>query len=771
MVTNTGIIKIALKMKDDGTIKVLRSTGSESEKTGKKGKKAFDKMDKSSRSFTKSVGGASTAMMKMAAGAAGILGLAVAWNKLKTATKEYVNLASVQEEAETDLAAVLRATGNASGYNIIQLKAMASAMQKVTRYGDEAILSGMSILATFKQIRGEGFEKATMAALNLSQTMKQDLKSSMVQLGKALNDPITGLTALTRVGITFKDSQKDMITTLQESGDIMGAQSVILAELESQFGGSATVAIEIFSGRMDQAKNALGDTKEEMGFLITKNQFFIESAQMATGEFERWGDAIKNNRVYLMQLAKDGFLKFVGSVEIAIEAIEFFHMSWKGLQIAGHLALSGLGAGLQKLYPMMRMMVQPVDAIFKGLEKLGMLDVNPFDSIATGLDDFKWSSAEVLQNVIADTNKSVERYDAVKNSIQGWKNKIAEIPVAYVDANDEIVSSTKSSVNTTGKLHEGLSKKAIAEQKKTVRAVQADLDKFFSEIEAHEKKIIDVNQKFATEYKRVTMSSYDFERDQLRVRYENEFNLVNDKIKLAKWYELEKKRIDDEEILAAKEAAQKIADANKSMGQQIFEATRDWSKSAVSQLNEMVWGAEESFGDIAVSFGKMLTEMELQKAASSVMDWMGSESSSGSSSGGGGWMSWISSFFNAHGNAFDKSGVKAYAHGAAFTNKIVDQPTMFAHGGGFGVMGEKGPEVIAPLFRASNGDMGVKTNGGGGTQVDIKIEVIDKTGSEIKVTKQEPRFDSGAWITTLVLEKIVNNRSYKGSFNAALGRT
>ena len=153
------------------------------------------------------------------------------------------------------------------------------------------------------------------------------------------------------------------------------------------------------------------------------------------------------------------------------------------------------------------------------------------------------------------------------------------------------------------------------------------------------------------------------------------------------------------------------------------EAAIDWSSSLSSQLTDMVWGADASFSDIASSFGKMLTNMMIQKqVAEPLMNWMG-----------GGIESFGSWLFSAHGNAFDKSGVKAYAHGGTFTNKIVDQPTLFAHGGGLGVMGELGkkrPEVIAPLFRASNGDMGVKAvvEGGGGIVMN-NVFNIDASGT------------------------------------------
>jgi len=81
---------------------------------------------------------------------------------------ESVKLANIQEASEARLAAVINATGQAAGYNIEQMKGMAAALQKVTTVGDEVILNGMAILATFKNIRGEAFERTTKAALDMS---------------------------------------------------------------------------------------------------------------------------------------------------------------------------------------------------------------------------------------------------------------------------------------------------------------------------------------------------------------------------------------------------------------------------------------------------------------------------------------------------------------------------------------------------------------------------------------------------------------------------
>ncbi len=81
------------------------------------------------------------------------------------------------------------------------------------------------------------------------------MKASAIQLGKALNDPTKGVTALSRVGVTFTQQQKDQIKALQESGDTMGAQKVILKELQKEFGGSAKAAGDTFAGKVKHLRD------------------------------------------------------------------------------------------------------------------------------------------------------------------------------------------------------------------------------------------------------------------------------------------------------------------------------------------------------------------------------------------------------------------------------------------------------------------------------------------------------------------------------------
>jgi hypothetical protein len=169
------------------------------------------------------------------------------------------------EEAVAKLDAVLKATGGAAKLSSKELQDFASQLQKTSRYADDAIVNTQALLLTFKSIKGDQFKEATKAILDMSTVMGQDLKSSAIQVGKALNDPIQGVSALARVGVQFTDVQKNMIKSLQGSGDLIGAQGIILDELKSQFGGAAEAAKNTLGGAFAGLKNNFGDLAEGIG--------------------------------------------------------------------------------------------------------------------------------------------------------------------------------------------------------------------------------------------------------------------------------------------------------------------------------------------------------------------------------------------------------------------------------------------------------------------------------------------------------------------------
>ena len=115
-----------------------------------------------------------------------------------------------------------------------------------------------AVMLTFTNIGKDIFPRATGATLDLATKFKMELQPATVMVGKALNDPIKGVTALGKAGVTFSEKQKAMIKALVETGDVAGAQMIILKELETQVGGSAEAAGKTAAGQMDIFKNSIG---------------------------------------------------------------------------------------------------------------------------------------------------------------------------------------------------------------------------------------------------------------------------------------------------------------------------------------------------------------------------------------------------------------------------------------------------------------------------------------------------------------------------------
>jgi hypothetical protein len=206
-------------------------------------------------------------------------------------------------KADAQVKAAIESTKGAAGRSFEELKNQAEELAKVTLFGDDATKGAQALLLTFKNIKTEVFDQAIPLAQDLSTAFGQDLNASAIQLGKALDDPIRGVTSLRKVGVSFTEEQQNMIKSLVETGKTAEAQTLILAELESQVGGSAKAAAEAGLGPYQILQNRLGEVKESIGGLIAnglqklapfllKVVGFVEqlterftSGKRATGEF------------------------------------------------------------------------------------------------------------------------------------------------------------------------------------------------------------------------------------------------------------------------------------------------------------------------------------------------------------------------------------------------------------------------------------------------------------------------------------------------------
>ncbi len=218
-------------------------------------------------------GGGFSAMQEVATGALraigeGLVGLAVkGFGALSDAVTDGIADAKQNAQIQAQTAQVIKSTGEAAGKTTEQVAAYASSLSDAagkSLFGDDQIQQSTNLLLTFTNIKGATLDAATAISVDMAQALGGAPKDAAIQLGKALNDPVKGITALTRVGVTFTDEQKATIQAMQEAGDTAGAQAIILAELNKEFGGSAEAAAQAtggwseFNGRMGEAKEALG---------------------------------------------------------------------------------------------------------------------------------------------------------------------------------------------------------------------------------------------------------------------------------------------------------------------------------------------------------------------------------------------------------------------------------------------------------------------------------------------------------------------------------
>lgn len=161
----------------------------------------------------------------------------------------------------------LRNVGAGTG-ELERLQGVADKLGKATLFNEEDFRQGFGLLTSFGNIGTENYEKVATAAANVAQVSGTDVSSAFMQLAKALNDPVAGLSALSRSGIQFTDQQKEMIKGMVESGDVIGAQTMILKELEAQYGGTAVAAAGGAAGVKDTFGEAMYDLNVAIGSVV-----------------------------------------------------------------------------------------------------------------------------------------------------------------------------------------------------------------------------------------------------------------------------------------------------------------------------------------------------------------------------------------------------------------------------------------------------------------------------------------------------------------------
>ena len=185
---------------------------------------------------------ASDKLKAITASVRGLVVQVVAWAAAFLSLKGAVDAAEALEVQMGKLRGAIAATGGAAGLTAEEIDTMARNLDEATLGGAANIRDAAAQLLTFKSVGRDVFERTLKAAQDLSSTGFGSVEQAAVQLGKALEDPLVGLGALTRVGVSFNAQQKAQIEDFVKLGQVAEAQKVILAAVEGQVQGVAAAA-------------------------------------------------------------------------------------------------------------------------------------------------------------------------------------------------------------------------------------------------------------------------------------------------------------------------------------------------------------------------------------------------------------------------------------------------------------------------------------------------------------------------------------------------
>jgi phage-related protein len=265
--------------------------------------------------------------------------------------------------------AVLKSTAGIAGVTADSVDKLSKSLERQTKYSDEDVRSVENLLLTFTSIGKDIFPQATKTVLDMATALGEDTSSASIQLGKALQDPILGVTALRRVGVNFSEDQKKVIQNLVETGKKAEAQRLILKELNTEFGGSAAAAANTFAGKLAILKNEFDDVKESIGQLIVKVAEPLITALLnwfdkvggVDGALKSLREQFDKIKPYLPEIAGaiiglllPAFLLFVGALARTILLMSPWILLGEGIVIIAQrlgIKWSDVGKVLEKIKP------------------------------------------------------------------------------------------------------------------------------------------------------------------------------------------------------------------------------------------------------------------------------------------------------------------------------------------------------------------------------------------------------------------------------------
>lgn len=233
----------------------------------------FEKGMKNAQSSVDSISKSIENVNKILKTAFSVVGIGASIKAITDFGKAAIDSGNESQSVFNILDNTIKTTGADAWTSIKKLEDASKSLSDSTNYSMTEIQDMQSVLLGFTDITGESFDEASKAVLDMATVMKMDLTSAVQTVGKALDDPITGLDSLRRQGFKFTEEQKQQLKYLVENGDKIKAQKIILDTLAISYGNAAEVGQDSFA----KQRHAIENFQDTLGIkLIPIMQVFSE---------------------------------------------------------------------------------------------------------------------------------------------------------------------------------------------------------------------------------------------------------------------------------------------------------------------------------------------------------------------------------------------------------------------------------------------------------------------------------------------------------------
>ena len=235
-------------------------------------RESTDNANKSSAALLSTQGRSSTSLKTLSRNLAGTIAQYVSFGLILRQVATFMIKANAAAEEENigfaRLQSVIEATGRAAETSARQIDAMVDELELYSNADKQAAMDAAASLAIMESVPTSLFEQIFDTANDLSRVVGQDIGSAITTIGRAMEEPVEGMTRLRRQGIFITKELQSQITELVEQNRLYDAQKLLLDDIQERVAGTAEkmadaagmqslmVALDRYYGSVGQLANS-----------------------------------------------------------------------------------------------------------------------------------------------------------------------------------------------------------------------------------------------------------------------------------------------------------------------------------------------------------------------------------------------------------------------------------------------------------------------------------------------------------------------------------